>query len=129
MLHKLYFALIHPHISYGILSWGNAGKTVLQKTTTLQKRAIRMINKKSYNSHTDPLFRSSKIQDLYSYQSAIFMFDYTIKKCPTRLTPFSHIITKSKVCDLQDNLDCCTYHVVCQIVQVNFLFTCYHQFG
>ena len=59
MLHKLYFALIHPQISYGILSWGNAGKTVLQKTTTLQKRAIRMINTKSYNS--DTLFRSSKI--------------------------------------------------------------------
>ena len=36
---------------------------------------------------------------------------------------FSHIITKSKVYDLQDNLDCCTYHAVSQILQVNFLFT------
>ena len=98
ILHKLYFALIHPHISYGILSWGNAGKTVLQKTTTLQKRAIRMINKKSYNSHTDPLFRSSKIlkiQDLYNYQSAIFMFDYTRKKLPNSFDsvfPYNHEI-------------------------------------
>ena len=47
-----------------------------------------MINKKSYNSHTDPLFRSSKIlkiQDLYNYQSAIFMFDYTRNKRPPGL--------------------------------------------
>ena len=91
-----------------------------------------MINKKSHNSHTDPLFRSSKIlkiQDFYNYQSAIFMFDYTRKKCPTRLTLFSHIITKPKVYDLQDNLDYYAYHAVCQILQVNFLFTCYHQFG
>ena len=83
MLNKLYFALIHPHLIYGILSWGNAGKTVLQTTVTLQKRAIRMINTKSCNSHTDPLFFSSNIiqmQDLYNYQAAIFMFDYTRKK-------------------------------------------------
>ena len=86
MLNKLYFALIHPHLIYGILSWGSAGKSTLQKTVTLQKRAIRMINKKSYNSHTDPLFLSSsiiKMQDLYNYQATIFMFDYTRKKLPS----------------------------------------------
>ena len=44
-----------------------------------------MINKKSYNSHTDPLFLSSniiKMQDLYNYQATIFMFDYTRTKLP-----------------------------------------------
>ena len=47
MLNKLCFALIHTHLIYGILSWGYAGKSALQKTVTLQKRAIRMINKKT----------------------------------------------------------------------------------
>ena len=45
-----------------------------------------MINNKSYNSHTDPLFLSSniiKMQDLYNYQATIFMFDYTRKKLPS----------------------------------------------
>ena len=31
MLNKLYFALIHPHLIYGILSWGNAGKSTFKK--------------------------------------------------------------------------------------------------
>ena len=44
LLRKLYFALDHPHLNYGILSWGNAGQ-LLRKTITLQKRAIRSINK------------------------------------------------------------------------------------
>ena len=56
-LKTLYFALIHPHILYGILAWGNATPSVLHKTVVLQKRAIRTINKSTYNSHTEPLFK------------------------------------------------------------------------
>ena len=85
LLHKLYFALVHPHLNYGILSWGNAGQ-LLRKTITLQKRAIRSINKATYNSHTDPLFRSSqvlKVPDLHLYQSTLFMFDYVNKNLPS----------------------------------------------
>ena len=85
LLRKLYFALVHPHLNYGILSWGNAGQ-LLRKTITLQKRAIRSINKATYNSHTDPLFRSSqilKVPDLYLYQSTLFMFDYVNKNLPS----------------------------------------------
>ena len=57
------------------------------------------------------------------------MFDYTKNNCPSRLTQFSHIITKSKVYYIQDNLDNCTSQAVSQILQVNFLFTCHRQFG
>ena len=51
----------------------------------LQKRAVHMINKKSYNSHTYSLFLSSnilKMQDLNNYQAAIFMFGYIKNKIP-----------------------------------------------
>ena len=85
LLRNLYFALVHPHLNYGILSWGNAGQ-LLRKTITLQRnRAIRIINNATYNSHTDPLFRSSqvlKVPDLYIYQSALFMFDYNKNNLP-----------------------------------------------
>ena len=50
LLRNLYFALIHPHLNYGILSWWNTGE-LLRKTITLQKRAIHTINKATYNSH------------------------------------------------------------------------------
>ena len=69
----LYFAMIHPHISYGILAWGNATQTTLKRTMTLQKRALRTINNVSYNSHTDPLFKKSnilKLNDLFDHASA-----------------------------------------------------------
>jgi hypothetical protein len=84
-LRTLYFALIHPHISYGILAWGKASPTILKQTEILQKRAVRTINKKAYNSHTDPLYKSSeilKITDLYEHQVNLFMYDFYHKLLP-----------------------------------------------
>ncbi len=84
-LKTLYLALIQPHISYGILAWGNANQTHLSRTLILQKRAIRTITRSNYNSHTDPLFRSSKIlklSDLYEFQASLFMFDYLLDRLP-----------------------------------------------
>ncbi len=58
-LRTLYFALIHSHLSHGITAWGNADKNIIRPVTLLLKRAIRIINKASYNRHTDPKFKSS----------------------------------------------------------------------
>ena len=84
-LRTLYYALIDSHFSYDILAWGNAERAVLQPTFRLQKRAIRVINNKRYNSHTVPLFKKSKIlkiEDLFQYQAALFMYDYKYEKLP-----------------------------------------------
>ena len=57
-----------PQINYGILAWGNASLSTLNKTNILQKRLLRTINKVKYSTHTDPLFRKSeilKLNDLY----------------------------------------------------------------
>ena len=54
-LHTLYYVLIHSHLIYGLLAWGNANLKLLHKTDTLQKRALRTIHNKKYNSHTYPL--------------------------------------------------------------------------
>ena len=85
ILKTLYFALIHPHIAYGILAWGNARSSVIRKTITLQKYAIRSINRAPHNSHTDPLFKATeilKISDFYTYQATLFMFDFVNKRLP-----------------------------------------------
>jgi len=71
-LRTLYFALIHPHLSYGILAWGNTSRANMNKTIKLRRRAIRTINTSGFNSHTDPLFKRSdilKLKDLYEYQT------------------------------------------------------------
>ena len=63
-------------MTYGIQAWGNS--TSITKLGVLQKRVIRIINKKRYRSHTDPIFKSEsilKISDLYKLHVSLFMFD------------------------------------------------------
>jgi len=84
-LRTLYFATIHPHLSYGILAWGNASSSILNKTNILQKRAIRTISRANYNSHTEPLLKKlnfMKLKDLYEYEVALFMYKFTKHELP-----------------------------------------------
>ena len=55
----LYFALVHPHLNYGIIAWGNTDMGIVKQTNILQKRAIRIINKAVFNSHTDPKLKKN----------------------------------------------------------------------
>jgi hypothetical protein len=85
-LRTLYFSLINSHIVYGILAWGNAKHDILNKTHLLQKRALRAIHNKQYNSHTDPLFKQSmilKLSDLHELEVLLFMHDYANGKLPS----------------------------------------------
>ena len=43
-MRTVYFALVHFHYSYRLLTWGNASKSALQRSIILQKRAVRVIN-------------------------------------------------------------------------------------
>ena len=56
--------------------WGNSVN--IKKIITLQKRAIRTINKVWYRSHTEPLFKSNqilKLEDMYTMQISLFVYD------------------------------------------------------
>ena len=46
---------------------------------------FRSINKSAYNNHTEPLFKFSnimKIEDVYKYKMALFMFDFSHGRLP-----------------------------------------------
>ena len=84
-MRTLYFSLIHPHITYGILAWGSANKSYLQRTNILHKRAIRMISKSHYNSHTEPIYKKLNILNIYDQSQCelevqIFMHKLLNKK-------------------------------------------------
>ena len=90
-LRTLYFSLIHPHLIYGIHAWGNTASSTLNKTNILMKRAIRLINNAPYNSHSEPLFKKSKIltlPHLHEQQIATFSHDYEHRKLPRSFNNF-----------------------------------------
>ena len=61
VLVNIYNALITPYLTYGLIVWGNACKTYLDKTLILQKRALRLILSANRQDHAIPLFVNAKV--------------------------------------------------------------------
>ena len=81
----LYKALVMPYLTYGIHTWGTASPSILKRTNVLQKKAIRIISNVSYNSHTEPLFKSNgllTIKNMHEFNVALFMYDYVHNELP-----------------------------------------------
>ena len=54
----LYYSLIYSYLQYCMLEWGSTYPTHLRCLVLLQKRIIRIISKKGFDAHTNPLFQS-----------------------------------------------------------------------
>jgi hypothetical protein len=70
--------LISPYLTYGVVAWGNAAKFHIQKLLVLQKRALRLMNFKSFQDHTIPLFLSTytlPVTMIYVKESAYMLYD------------------------------------------------------
>ena len=79
ILLSLYYALIYPFLTYGVIIWGNTYKTTLQPIFILQNKAIRIITSSRFDEHSSPLFKSLEIikfLDLVTFYLAIFMYKY-----------------------------------------------------
>ena len=59
-LKAIYFAIFDSHINYANLIWGQNPNSKL-RVTTLQKKALRIINNQPKNSHSGPLFKQNNI--------------------------------------------------------------------
>ena len=91
ILRKLYFTMVQPYLTYGIILWGSTYQSYLKRTVILQKKAIRYIHKADYNAHTKPLFYASNVLNIhYTYllEVANFMHDFTRRKLPTPFLNF-----------------------------------------
>ncbi len=68
----IYHALIHSHLAYGTLIWGNS--TDALRAFRMQKRSVRLIGKAGYREHCQPLFKKFEIMPLpciYIYQQLL----------------------------------------------------------
>ena len=75
----LYYSLIYSYLQYCMLEWGSTYPTHLRRLVLLQKRIIRIISKKGFDAHTNPLFQSLtilKLEDIYSPHLGKFMFSF-----------------------------------------------------
>ena len=82
ILLKIYNSLILSRLHYSILCWGFDTKNVFK----LQKKAIRLVCKTKYNSHTDPLFKSLnllKVDDIFQSKCVSFFYKHENNNLPS----------------------------------------------
>ena len=73
ILKLIYNSLILPRIYYCNLAWGHKPDRIIQ----LQKKAVRIITKSKYNSHTEPLFKKLNlltVKDIHTLSKLKFFF-------------------------------------------------------
>ena len=76
-----------PYLYYCILAWGFASERLFK----LQKRALRIIHRVKYNSHTDPLYKKSgllKLNDIFKRSCIQFYYKYKHGNLPAHFNDF-----------------------------------------
>lgn len=77
----IYNALFLSHVNFHILVWGSKCNDILK----LQKRAMRIIHKRHFLFHADPLFKESKslkVEDIYKVTLLKFYYKFIHKQLP-----------------------------------------------
>ena len=87
-LYTLYQCLVQSYLNYGIILWGNAAKTKLNKLSTAQNKAVRKIVNAKYNDSARPIYKALNLlplDKLYLYELGKFMFNLSSKSLPEPL--------------------------------------------
>ena len=86
LLLNLYYMLIYPYLTYCNTIWGRAPNVYLDKPYILQKTIVRIINHVGFFDHTEPLFSTLQIMNIYQinkYMCCILMFKHNKAMLPT----------------------------------------------
>jgi hypothetical protein len=79
ILVNIYYSIIYPFLTYGVMIWGNTYTSTIKPLITLHKKAIRVISFSNYQAHTSPLFfklNILKVPDIVLFNTALFMYEY-----------------------------------------------------
>ena len=60
-LFTLYYSLVYPYLYYCACVWGLTYHSNLKRLVTLQRRAVRTISRSAFDAHTDPIFKSLRV--------------------------------------------------------------------
>lgn len=100
-LQLLYNALIYPYINYCAVIWGNNYDSNTKRIMLLQKRAVRIIGKKSYLHPTNELFiehRMLKFSEVVKEQSMLILLRFINDTLPHPISQLVrlHITTRTR---------------------------------
>ena len=80
MLKSIYYALVYPHLLYGILSWGSASESIMKKVRGVQNRIIKIMKFLPFGScDLKPIYEELKIlqvDDIYRLELGKFMYKF-----------------------------------------------------
>ena len=79
----IYSSLFESHLRFGSIIYGAATKKLLEPISVLQRKALRLVARASYNAHTDILFKQYnflKYDDLINLSQCIFIRQYSNKQ-------------------------------------------------
>ena len=76
VLHKLFYALIYPYLTYGIEVWGEGSKTQLKRLNSLVGRCVHLVVHGGNRENVSNLNSLLTIDDIHKYYVLIKMFKY-----------------------------------------------------
>ena len=112
----LCYLYIHTYLNYANLSWDSTNRANLKKLLSQQKLAVRIINNRMRLDHTNELFKSQKILNIYKLNIlsvTVFMYQIRNKTAPltfsgsfekishgypTNFSQFNYKIPKTTLC-------------------------------
>ena len=92
-LHKLYYAFVHPHITYGIEVYANTCHSVLDKLCKLNNKILRILLNATLDTPVTELYNSFGLMPiplLFESKMLIFMFNsiYNSKNLPAAFNDY-----------------------------------------
>ena len=105
-LFMLYSTLILPYLYYCSEIWGITCKSYLDKLVTLQKRALRLIDRKKYSEHTSGSFKKYKclkFMDIIDLKTCMYIFNAYHGTLPEELVNDVHSYNTRGCNDLYPN--------------------------
>ena len=87
-LYTLYCSLVLPYMYYCVVLWGNNYQSKIDNVIKLQKKAIRIISRASFNEHTLPLLKrlnALSFQDIVKVTTLVIMYKVYNHLVPTNI--------------------------------------------
>jgi hypothetical protein len=100
VLNSLYNTLVFPYLNYCAIIWADNNNAHIHSLFLIQKKIIRTCTNSVWLAHTDPLFKSLKtlkINDLYTFQLAQFMYQYHYNQLPSDILDQDYFVTNKDI--------------------------------